>query len=164
MYQDNKLITHHVISLLNCLGKIVEMAAAMMVSTHCGATGAFHAGQCGCRARRSAAVLVGVTIAQTQGMELGSHHRGPPYRHRRRLPQRGQGPPLQKMRSMGRDEKRSRRWTASCAIAESSSASMPRWRANGRDNRPPAGLPQLSSPLRRLHRGNSWGSVGPGRG
>ena len=58
--------SYRVISLLNCLGKMVEKVAAMMVSAHCEATGQFHPGQYGCRARRSAVDAVAITIAQTQ--------------------------------------------------------------------------------------------------
>ena len=38
-----------VISLLNCLDKIVEKVAAVLVSAHCEARSAFHPGQYGCR-------------------------------------------------------------------------------------------------------------------
>ena len=58
--------SYRVISLLNCLGKMVEKAAAIMVSAHCEATGRFHPGQYGCRVRRLAMGAVGVAIAQTQ--------------------------------------------------------------------------------------------------
>ena len=52
--------------LLNCLGKMVEKVAAMMVGAHCDQTKGFHPGQYGCRAGRSAVDPVGVTIAQVQ--------------------------------------------------------------------------------------------------
>ena len=58
--------SYRVISLPNCLGKMVEKVAAMMVSAHREATGRFHPGQHGCRTRKSAADAVGVVIAQTQ--------------------------------------------------------------------------------------------------
>ena len=58
--------SYRVISLLNCLGKMVEKVAAMLVSAHCEGTGGFHPGQYGCRIRRSAVDAVGVVIAQTQ--------------------------------------------------------------------------------------------------
>ena len=61
--------SYRVISLLSCLGKMIETGAAMMVSAYCEkATGmGFHFSQHGCRAGRSAVDTVGVTIAQTQG-------------------------------------------------------------------------------------------------
>ena len=58
--------SYRVISLLNCLGKMVEKVAAIMVSAHCKATGCFHPVQYGCRTRRSAVDAVGVAIVQTQ--------------------------------------------------------------------------------------------------
>ena len=58
--------SYRVISLLNCLGKIVEKVAAMLVSAACEIQGTFHRGQYGCRAQRSAVDPVGVVIAQTQ--------------------------------------------------------------------------------------------------
>lgn len=58
--------SYRVISLLNCMGKIVEKVAAMMVSAQCGTSGGFHPGQYGCRVKRLAVGEVGVTIAQTQ--------------------------------------------------------------------------------------------------
>ena len=54
------------ISLLNCLGKIVEKVVADLISRHCEATGGFHPGQYGCRTKRSAVDAVGVAIAQVQ--------------------------------------------------------------------------------------------------
>ena len=57
---------YRVISLLNCLGKIVEKVVAMLVSVHCETLGGFHPGQYGCRSQRSAVDAVGVVIAQTQ--------------------------------------------------------------------------------------------------
>ena len=59
---------YRVISLLNCLGKIVEKVVAMLVSAHCETLGGFHLGQYGCRSQRSAVDAVGVVIAQTQEM------------------------------------------------------------------------------------------------
>ena len=57
---------YRVISLLNCLGKMVEKVVAILVSTHCELLGGFHPGQYGCRSRRSVVDAVGVVIAQTQ--------------------------------------------------------------------------------------------------
>lgn len=54
------------ISLLNCLGKMVEKVAADLISRHCESTGGFHPGQYGCRMKRSAIDTVGVAIAQVQ--------------------------------------------------------------------------------------------------
>ena len=54
------------ISLLYCLGKVVEKVAAMLVSAHCERVRGFHPGQHGCRTERSAVDAVGVTIAQVQ--------------------------------------------------------------------------------------------------
>ena len=58
--------SYRVISLLNCLGKMVEKGAEMLVSAHCEATGRFHSGQYGRRVRRSAVEAAGVAISQTQ--------------------------------------------------------------------------------------------------
>lgn len=44
--------SYRIISLLNCLGKVVEKVTAIMVSAHCKATGGFHPGQYGCRTIR----------------------------------------------------------------------------------------------------------------
>ena len=54
------------VSLLNCLGKIVERVVADLISRHCEATGGFHPGQYGCRTKRSAVDAVGVAIAQSR--------------------------------------------------------------------------------------------------
>ena len=54
------------ISLLNCLGKMVEEVAASLISSHCERVGGFHPGQYGCRTKRSATDAVGVAIAQVQ--------------------------------------------------------------------------------------------------
>ena len=56
--------SYRYISLLNCLGKMVEKVAAMMVGAHCDQVRDFHKGQYGCRTGRSAVDAVGVTIAQ----------------------------------------------------------------------------------------------------
>ena len=53
-------------SLLNCLGKMVEKVAADLVGAHCDRVQGFHPGQYGCRKGRSAVDAVGVTIAQVQ--------------------------------------------------------------------------------------------------
>ena len=58
--------TYRCISLLNCLGKMVEKVVADLISRHCEATGGFHPGQYGRRTKRSAADAVGVAIAQVQ--------------------------------------------------------------------------------------------------
>ena len=57
---------YRVISLLNCLGKMVEKVAATLISNHCEREGAFHPGQYGCRAQRSSTDAVGLAIARTQ--------------------------------------------------------------------------------------------------
>ena len=57
---------YRVISLLNCLGKMVEKVAALLISNQCEREGAFHPGQYGCRAQRSATDAVGLAIARTQ--------------------------------------------------------------------------------------------------
>lgn len=57
---------YRVISLLNCLGKMVEKVSAMLVSAHCEATGSLRPGQYGCRMRRSAVDAAGVIMTQTQ--------------------------------------------------------------------------------------------------
>ena len=97
--------SYRVISLLNCLGKMVEKVAAMMVSAHCEAMGRSHPGQYGCRARRSAVDAVTITIAHTQEA----------WRHRRitgallmgvaaAFPSVARGCLLRKMRAMDIDE------------------------------------------------------------
>ena len=58
--------SYRCISLLNCLGKMVEKVAAMLVSAHCERVRGFHPGQYGCRTGRSAVDAVGITIAQVQ--------------------------------------------------------------------------------------------------
>ena len=58
--------SYRCISLLNCLGKMVEKVAAMMVGAHCDRIRGFHPGQYGCRKGRSAVDAGGVTIAQVQ--------------------------------------------------------------------------------------------------
>ena len=59
-------IAYKVISLLNCLGKMVEKLAADLISVHCEALGKFHPGQYGGRPQRSAVDAVEVVIAQAQ--------------------------------------------------------------------------------------------------
>ena len=54
------------ISLLTCLGRLMEKVAAMMVGADCERVRDFHPGQFGCRSGRSAVDTVGVTIAQVQ--------------------------------------------------------------------------------------------------
>ena len=58
--------SYRCISLLNCLGKMVEKVVAMLVNAHCESIMGFHPGQYRCRTGRSAADVVGVTIAQVQ--------------------------------------------------------------------------------------------------
>ena len=41
---------YRVISLLSCLGKMVEKVASILISAHCELLGGFHPGQYGCRA------------------------------------------------------------------------------------------------------------------
>ena len=56
--------SYRCISLLNCLGKMVEKVVAELVGAHCDRGQGFHPGQYGCRKGRSAVDAVGVTIAQ----------------------------------------------------------------------------------------------------
>ena len=58
--------SYRCISLLNCLGKMMEKVAAMMVGAHCDQVTGFHPTQYGCRSGRSAVDAVGVTIVQVQ--------------------------------------------------------------------------------------------------
>jgi len=53
---------YRVISLLNCLGKVVEKIAAEVISTYCEAAGVLHPGQMGSRKRRSAIDAVACLI------------------------------------------------------------------------------------------------------
>lgn len=55
---------YRVISLLSCLGEMVEKVVAILVSTHCELGRGFHLDQYGCRSHRSAVDAVGVMIAQ----------------------------------------------------------------------------------------------------
>jgi Reverse transcriptase (RNA-dependent DNA polymerase) len=55
---------YRVISLLNCLSKVVEKLAAEAISTHCEATQALHPGQMGSRRRRSAIDAVACLIQE----------------------------------------------------------------------------------------------------
>ena len=57
---------YRVISLLNCLGKMVEKVAADLISLHCEPLNKFHPGQYGGRPQRSAVDAVGVVMAQAQ--------------------------------------------------------------------------------------------------
>lgn len=58
--------SYRCISLLNCLGKMIEKVGAMLVGTHCNQIEGFHPVQYGCRAGRWAVDAVGVAIAQVQ--------------------------------------------------------------------------------------------------
>lgn len=53
------------ISLLNCLGKVVEKIAADAIAHHCETTGALHPGQMGSRKQRSAIDAVACLIQST---------------------------------------------------------------------------------------------------
>lgn len=57
---------YRVISLLNCLGKVIEKVAAEAIATYCEAAGVLHPGQMGCRRRRSTADAVACLIQETQ--------------------------------------------------------------------------------------------------
>jgi hypothetical protein len=46
--------SYRVISLLNCLGRVVEKVVAKIISGHCEREDSLHPGQYGCRKRRSA--------------------------------------------------------------------------------------------------------------
>jgi hypothetical protein len=60
---DHTLVkAYRVISLLNCLGKIVEKLAAEAISTYCEGAQVLHPGQMGCRKRRSAIDAVACLI------------------------------------------------------------------------------------------------------
>ena len=56
---------YRVISLLNCLGKVVEKIAAEAISHHCEATKSLHPGQMGSRKQRSAIDAVACLIQRT---------------------------------------------------------------------------------------------------
>ena len=57
---------YRVISLLDCLGKVVEKVAAYLISNQCERTGALDRGQYGSRPQRSAVDAVGLAMARTQ--------------------------------------------------------------------------------------------------
>jgi len=63
MYSKAK--SYRVISLLNCLDKVVEKVVATMISEHCGREGTLHPGQNG-SCKRSAVDVVGVLMAEVQ--------------------------------------------------------------------------------------------------
>jgi ribonuclease HI len=56
--------SYRVISLLNCLGKVVEKIAAEAIAQHCEVTQALHQGQMGCRKHRSAIDAVACLIQE----------------------------------------------------------------------------------------------------
>ena len=62
----SKAKSYRVISLLNCLGKVVEKVVATMISEHCEREGTLHPGQYGSRKRRSAVDAVGVLMTEVQ--------------------------------------------------------------------------------------------------
>lgn len=92
------------ISPLNCLGKIAEKVAAMMVSAHCVATRGFHPGKYGCRVRRSSVDAVGVTISQTQDAWSRGCITGALMGVAAEFPNVDRGGLLRKMRKMSLDE------------------------------------------------------------
>jgi hypothetical protein len=55
---------YRVISLLNCIDKVVEKVAAKAISNHCEATGALHPGQMGSRKQHSAIDAVACLIQE----------------------------------------------------------------------------------------------------
>ena len=57
---------YRVISLLDCLGKVVEKVAAYLISNQYERTGALDSGQYGSRPQRSAMDAVGLAMARTQ--------------------------------------------------------------------------------------------------
>ncbi|KAJ5453717.1 uncharacterized protein N7458_004673 [Penicillium daleae] len=63
---DHTLVkAYRVISLLNCLGKVVEKIAAEAIADHCEATGSLHPGQMGGRKQHSAVDAVACLIQST---------------------------------------------------------------------------------------------------
>jgi hypothetical protein len=59
--------SYQVISLLNCLGKVMEKVVAEMLSIHCeGQGGGLHNGQYRCRKGRSTIDAVGMLVAHVQ--------------------------------------------------------------------------------------------------
>jgi hypothetical protein len=62
----SKVKSYRVISLLNCLSKVVEKVVAMMLIDHREWYGTFHPGQYGCRRSLSAVDTVGVLMAKAQ--------------------------------------------------------------------------------------------------
>ena len=58
--------SYRVISLLDCMGKVIEKVVAYLLSNQCERTGAFHPGQYGSRPQRSAVDAVGLAMARTQ--------------------------------------------------------------------------------------------------
>jgi hypothetical protein len=55
---------YRVISLLNCIGKVVEKMAAKAISNYCEATGVLHPGQMGSRKQRSAIDAVACLVQE----------------------------------------------------------------------------------------------------
>jgi Reverse transcriptase (RNA-dependent DNA polymerase) len=56
--------SYRVISLLNCMGKVIEKLVAEAIAEHCESTGALHQGQMGGRRRRSAVDAVACLIQE----------------------------------------------------------------------------------------------------
>jgi hypothetical protein len=61
----SKVKSYRVISLLNCLGKVVKKVVAIMLTDHCKWHRTFHLGQYGCRRNRSAVDAIGVLMVKT---------------------------------------------------------------------------------------------------
>ena len=140
------------ISLLNCLGKIVEKVVADFISRHCESTGGFHPGQYGCRTKRSAVDAVGVAIAQVQkawsrGVIAGALLMDVATA----FPSVARGCLLRKMRKARIDECLVR-WTDSFMQDRRVIMSLDGQDGeDGRDNGPPPGVPGVASSLCDLH-------------
>ena len=57
---------YRVISLLNCLGKVVERAVATWIASYCEANDTFHRGQFGCRRGRGRLDAVAQLVAKVE--------------------------------------------------------------------------------------------------
>jgi hypothetical protein len=57
---------YRVISLLSCLGKVVERAVATLIASHCETNNIFHQGQFGCRQGRGTSDAVARFVSRVE--------------------------------------------------------------------------------------------------
>jgi hypothetical protein len=87
--------SYRVISLLNCLGKLVEKTVATMIGGHMERENKLHEGQYGCRKKRSAVDAVGVLMSEGSGGVAGEEGSSSPVHGRGScFPECGEGMPV----------------------------------------------------------------------